>query len=243
MEAYTNVCWDKVKAVIFDVDGTLYTQRRLRKRMLRALVSYYALRPWRVQEMLILRRFRAEREKRPAYAGPNLEEDQYAWCATGTAYSVGQVRQVVQRWMFTHPNQYLKACIYPGTQALFEALRARHIPIAIYSDYPAHDKLRALGLQADLIVSSTDAAVNRLKPDPRGLLYLAEQLGVEPHECLFIGDRPELDGECARRAGMPCLIVDSKPQADFDFYQILLNQLTSNPQPIRYESDIYSNGR
>lgn len=212
-----------MKAVLFDVDGTLYEQSRLRRKMLFALLGYYARRPWRWQEMLVLQRFRAEREKRTGAAGgPDLENAQYTWCA---GYPPAQVRAVVQQWIFDHPNQYLADCVYPGVREFFAALRRHDIKIGIYSDYKAHEKLAAMGLTADVIVSSTDPEIDRFKPDPRGLLYLAQQLGVAPAECLFIGDRPELDGECAIQAHMPYRIVDKQPFDDFTFYRTLTTEL------------------
>lgn len=221
MIAAESLDWSRVKAVIFDVDGTLYAQGKLRRKMLFDLLGHYALRPWRLQEMLLLRRFRAEREKRPGHQGPGLESAQYAWCADNSRHSVAQVRAVVDRWMFRHPNQYLGSCAYPGTGSFFDALRQQGIKIGIYSDYPAHDKLVALGLQADIIVSSTDPEIDQLKPNPRGLLHIAEALGLAPAYCLFIGDRPELDGVCAERAGMPYLIVPPQPFDHFTFYHDL----------------------
>ena len=107
--------WEGVKAVIFDVDGTLYAQAPLRRKMLLDLIGYYGLRPWRVEELLLLRRFRTEREKHAATTAQNLESAQYEWCARSTGYSVQQVRRVVDQWIFRHPNQYLAACTYPGT--------------------------------------------------------------------------------------------------------------------------------
>jgi len=86
----------------------------------------------------------------------------------------------------------------------------RGIPIGVFSDYPALGKLRALGLTAQVIVSATSAEVNRLKPDPTGLLLAAGKLGLPAPECLFIGDQEAKDGECARRAGMPYLILASR---------------------------------
>lgn len=225
MNIKSPIRWDSIKVVIFDVDGTLYTQSRLRKKMAYALLAHYSVRPWRLQDILILHHFRAEREKRTGHAGGDLENAQYLWCAQKGNYSLDRIRQVVDQWMFTFPNQYLAACMYPGTQRFFAKLRSLDIKIAIYSDYKAHDKLKAMDLEADLIVSSTDPEIDRLKPDSKGLLYIADKLGVLPQECLFIGDRQELDGECAINANMPYLIVDKKPIDSFDFYQQLENTL------------------
>lgn len=221
------VNWETTKVVILDVDGTLYTQSRLRKKMAYALLAHYSMRPWRMQDIMILRHFRAQREKRTGHAGGDLENAQYMWCAQQGNYPVERVKQVVDKWMFTFPNQYLAACMYPGTQSFFAKLRSLNIKTAIYSDYKAHDKLKAMNLEVDLIVSSTDSEIDRLKPDPRGLLYIADKLGVSPQQCLFIGDRPELDGQCAINANMPYLIVTKKPFDSFDFYQQLENTLPS----------------
>lgn len=219
--------WDVIKVVIFDVDGTLYTQSRLRKKMLYALLRHYALRLWQARDLMILQRFRTEREKRVGYTGGNLENAQYDWCAEKGGYSASKVRQVVEQWMFTFPNPYLAQCTYPGTHSFFAKLKSKGIKTAIYSDYKAHDKMLAMSLEADLIVSSTDPEIDRLKPDPTGLLYIAQKLRVQPQQCLFIGDRQEMDGECAIRAGMPYLILDKKPFNEFDFYQQLEQTLTA----------------
>jgi phosphoglycolate phosphatase/putative hydrolase of the HAD superfamily len=218
--------WDATKVVVLDVDGTLYDQFCLRKKMYYALASHYSLRPWYLRDILILLHFRSEREKRSGNSDGDLENAQYMWCAQRGNYPVEKVKQVVDKWIFTFPNRHLASCTYPGVKSFFARLKANNIKIAIYSDYKAHDKLQAMGLQADLIVSSTDSEIDRLKPNPKGLLYIAEKLHVSPQECLFIGDREELDGQCALNANMPYLIVDKKPLRSFDFYHQLAATLT-----------------
>ncbi|RNI25591.1 HAD family hydrolase [Rufibacter latericius] len=224
MQSISPVDFQKIKAVIFDVDGTLYNQSRLRKKMLFSLMRHYALKPWQLKDMLILHHFRAEREKKSGATG-DLENAQYAWCASKGNFPIDRIKKVVQFWMFQFPNKYLPGCVYPGVKAFFEALQKKGIKIGIYSDYEAVEKLKAMNLNADVVVSSTSKLVDQLKPNPKGLLYIMAQLGVSPDECLFIGDRQELDGECAIRAGMPYLIVDKKPFNEFDFYHLLTQNL------------------
>ncbi|WP_207425916.1 HAD family hydrolase [Pedobacter sp. SYSU D00535] len=223
--------WEKIKVVIFDVDGTLYMQSRLRKKMLFSLLSYYSLRPWQINDLRILQHFRSEREKKAGFSGTDLENAQYQWCAERGRYPVDRIKKVVDHWMFNYPNKYLSDCIYPGTKSFFDTLRKLDLRIAIYSDYKAYDKLKAMDLQADLVVASTDSHIDRLKPDPKALLFIAGEFGVSPEECLFIGDREELDGRCAENAGMPYLILDKKPFELFDFYSQLEAQLLSYPKP------------
>jgi len=45
----------------------------------------------------------------------------------------------------------------------------------VLSDYPAHGKLRALGLTADIVVSAVDSGVDRFKPSTAGLERILAQ--------------------------------------------------------------------
>jgi phosphoglycolate phosphatase/putative hydrolase of the HAD superfamily len=190
--------------------------------MLVDLLSYYSLRPWKLSEFKILYHFRKERETRGFEAYTSLEQAQYAWCAEKSGASLSNIQKVIDKWIFTHPNQYLLSCVFPGTHDFFAALQQNGVKIAIYSDYKAEEKLKAMRLPADLVVSSTDPEINKLKPYPDGLLYIAQKLGVPVSECLFIGDRDEKDGQCARNANMPYLILEKQPYKDFKFYETLI---------------------
>ena len=75
------------------------------------------------------------------------------------------------------------------------------------SDYPTERKLKALNMETVLSFSSLDSCIDRLKPDPKGLLHICRCWKLLPGECLVIGDRDDRDGEAARRAGMNYIIV------------------------------------
>ena len=49
--------------------------------------------------------------------------------------------------------------------------------------------------------------VRRVKPDPEGMLLLAEWHGVEPGAILFVGDK-DGDRECAQAAGTRFMHVE-----------------------------------
>ncbi len=202
--------WSDIAAVIFDVDGTLYNQRFMRRLILGELLRFYALRPWRLAELKIILDFRAEREKRVHEEPENLKNAQYQWAAGRSKVGEDQVRRITSRWIHEVPLKYLKRCRYPGVAGFCDTLAQRGFAMAVYSDYPAREKIAALELPIATIVSSTDSDVNRLKPHPRGLIVVSNKLGLSQRQCLFIGDRDDRDGECARRAGMPYLILNKK---------------------------------
>lgn len=105
--------------------------------------------------------------------------------------------------------------MYPGVKDFIERLKSKGIKTAVYSDYDSEEKMRSMGLDVDFQISSTHPKVNSFKPLPRGLLVVLEALGVkEKDECLFIGDRQELDGVCAENAGIPFLLVDHEEASE-----------------------------
>lgn len=216
---------NKLKLVIFDVDGTLYDQIKLRRKMMFSLLAYYLFRPWKLKELLIIYHFRKEREKKADYQGSDLQNEQYHWCGEKVDFSLEKIKSVVDKWIFDYPNRYLNRCIYPGVETLFEGLKKKKIAIAIYSDYDSELKMRSMDLNPDLIVSSTDNAINSMKPQPEGLNSIIEKFKIiDKSECLYIGDRDELDGECARRIGIPYIIIN-KSEANNNFYITLSKQI------------------
>lgn len=66
----------------------------------------------------------------------------------------------------------------------------------------------------DVIVSYEDT--EKHKPDPEPLLLAADQLGVEPNECVYVGDTAT-DLLAARAAGMKILIYSEEKIDGADF--------------------------
>jgi len=202
-----NIRYQDIKAVIFDVDGTLYSLKKMYGIMRIEMVKHYLKHPRQLREIKIITNFIRERENHALNIVDDLENAQYEWAAKASGSSIEKVRNLVQKWIFQEPLKHLYSCRHPQVLELFENATSRGLATAIFSDYPAQAKLSQLGLSPNCIVSSTDKNVGRLKPDPKGLLVTATQLGVAVENCLFIGDRDDRDGECARRAGMPYLIL------------------------------------
>ncbi len=61
----------------------------------------------------------------------------------------------------------------------------------------------------DPIATSVD--MGAAKPDPRGLLWVLDQLGLAPAEALFVGDA-EVDREAAEAAGVAFIQVLTAPR-------------------------------
>jgi len=140
--------------------------------------------------------------------------------------SIVEVQNIVKGWILEKPLKHLAQCVYPGVKDLFSILKQKKYKIGIFSDYPCHAKLQALDLKVDAMVCATDEPVDRFKPHPAGLLFTAKKLGAPVMNCFFIGDRDDKDGECARRAGMPYLILPRHHISVFEWYKETIVQIS-----------------
>lgn len=204
------ISWDGIDLVVFDVDGTLYDQRRLRLAMLRLLLAD-ALSTRSLATLRMLRTFRRVRESLADGPAGTFIQEQYARTALRHGMRAEDVERLATEWLERKPLPMLAACRYPHVDALFAALLQSGRQVAVFSDYPACAKLEALGLQAHHVVCATDPHVGRLKPDPAGLLAIMRACGARPQRTLVIGDRADRDGEAARRAGAHALIRSARP--------------------------------
>jgi FMN phosphatase YigB (HAD superfamily) len=231
------------KAIVFDVDGTLYDQRPLRRAMAARLIRHATrapLRNWRT--ILVLRAYRAIHEQL-RHSGPgtaDLATVQIERVARHTGVNTEVVREIVRQWMEVEPLPLLATYARPGMASFVGMARARGIRLGVLSDYPCDDKLHALGLGGfmDVVLCAQDPAVQRLKPDPRGLLMAFARLGVEAADALYIGDRPDVDAVAAERAGARCVIVSSRRRSaapssafvdDFSHLAAMLFGTTDSP--------------
>jgi FMN phosphatase YigB (HAD superfamily) len=201
------------RAVIFDMDGTLYHQRRLRLLMAFELLRH-CLKHGRkgLRGCRILAEYRRNRET-GCFLG-DRESQQYSSVARRLHVSDQDVRRTVETWMFQAPLAHLYPCRDRRLQKLLPALRSRGISVFIYSDYPAAEKLKALRLSADGCYCAEDPEIRRLKPDPKGLRTILEKNGLSLSDCLMVGDRFDRDGKAAERISMDYLILPAGKQRE-----------------------------
>lgn len=199
-----------VKAVVFDLDGTLYDLKRLRLAMTIALVRELGLRPHRLLKVIrILRHYRRALEELRSREQPceNLPDAQLALAALRCGESAGAVRECVQGWFVERPQAILKGLADAQLAEILDSMRQANLKLAVLSDYPAVSKLEALGIDRYFHVILSADQVGNLKPNPAGLLLVLRQLNVQPEEALNVGDRYEIDAVTAQQAGVRCAII------------------------------------
>ena len=193
------------RLVVFDLDGTLYRQGPVRRAMLRDLLVTGGA-PGRLARLAVLRRFRNLREELSRSAPQDFDTPLFRRLAAETGRTEAELRQLVEHWMERRPLAYLRPARVAGAAELLQALRERGIATAVWSDHPVREKLAALDLSVDHVVSAGDADIAALKPHPAGLRHLLERVACRPEEALMIGDRMTHDGAAARALGVPFLL-------------------------------------
>jgi putative hydrolase of the HAD superfamily len=211
----------RVKAVIFDVDGTLYRQAPLRRAMAVRLLRAHLLHPIRgLGTMRALSAYRNAQEHLRAEPGDSdLNGAQLRYAAERTGLDPDTIAADVTRWMDTAPLELLPRFVQPDLEDLLQSLRAWGLGLGVLSDYDAGPKLDALGIRGrfDVVVCAQQPEVSAFKPDPRGLQFAVDRLGVDAGDALYIGDRPDVDAVAAAAAMVPCAILaDRHPSSSAD---------------------------
>jgi len=204
---------DDFKALVFDLDGTLYESRQLRRAMFWRIVRAHAATPW--EGLQVLRAVQCYRQSQERLRDNSFVNDDLAAAQLQLACQLSGVSEQVlaawvARWMELEPLAILPACLRHGTVDLLRKAKRLGYGLAVCSDYPATKKLKAMGIESffDVVVTARDANVQQLKPHPKSLQEALHRLGVKNSEGLYVGDRPDVDAEAASRAGIKCVILD-----------------------------------
>ena len=177
-----------VRAIIFDLDGTLVDTFEMIVAAFNAAVSPVTGRSYSDAE--VISRFgipdaqmiRLELESHPADASDRAVEVYHAYYA----------------------QNHAGVSCFPGIREMLSELKAREVPMGVMTGKgrrSAQITLDALRLSGTFAAVVTGEDVERQKPDPDGPLEAARRLRIEPAECAFVGDSPA-DVGAGKSAGM-----------------------------------------
>lgn len=196
----------EIKAVIFDLDGTLYNKSHLHIRIiLNQLIR---------GRLIMLKR---ERDVRAMLKGQYFGNEDAFY--DNFFSHIG--KKNARKWYFDcYMPQMAKVLrkhyhLAPWVKEYIMPLREKGVKIVVFSDYGfVEEKLNAIGFDLQWADYLFDApSLGGLKPCREAFMNVCKKIGIEPQLCLMIGDRDDTDGDGAKSVGMRFVKVEkaSKP--------------------------------
>lgn len=203
----------KIKAVIFDLDGTLYDNTKLPRHII--LHSLFNLR------MLYAERMCRHHMSGRYYGGKGATYDElFRRMSAMTGRSV----QAVEEWYWGKfmPLQVrlLKKFFHKKAwvDSTLSSLREQGVKLACFSEYSfIKEKLKALNISPESFDLLIDAPMaGGCKPCRKAFVYVAKKLSVHPANILMVGDREDTDGAGAEACHMQFLLVSKADSKNLD---------------------------
>ena len=210
-----------IKGVLLDIDGTMYDKNRLNFCILKEIIRSNLNHP--VYLYLLLKWlyiFRKERERLRFHdvGIQSLANKQFIVIYEKYGIDIKFIQNIVEEWILNKPLPFLHLFIKKGLCSFLEFCSNELIKIGVYSDYPAKDKVKALGCAkyCELFLASTNPEINVFKPSPKGLLLACDIWNIEPAQLLYIGDRLEIDALAAQKAGCQFVLIGKSRSSPCD---------------------------
>lgn len=191
------------KALILDLDGTLYFQFGVQCIMGCWMLLYHLFFFWKFKDFLAIMYYRKLREKDIK----DVVDNQYILVAEKFKTNSKHIEEIVQTWLFNKPLKVLSIFKDKKLSKIIAKCKENGLKIIIYSDYPTKEKLSALNILYDETYDSTCPEIRTLKPDSKGLQYILKSNSLNKDDVLYVGDRDSKDGECARRCNVDYIIL------------------------------------
>jgi putative hydrolase of the HAD superfamily len=194
------------KAVLFDLDNTLVHRRRSIDAYADVFVRHYASH-LNIDDPALVAELIASQDNGGYLPADSPHPNIRTAVASGLSELLHWRHPVNEAELAAHWVEHFPARTVemPGAHTLIKALLERRITIAIISNGTQRSRERTLAClpfaQHVTLLVSSEAAGWR-KPDPGIFLHAAQALGVEPGQCIYVGDHPINDVRGAASAGM-----------------------------------------
>ena len=214
-----------LKAIIFDLDGTLYESRHFPLRLILAVPLHIGM-------------LAAERKCRKRLCNRHFDRASDYYDALFTAMGKGSPTKAerCRKWFYGRymPEQVKIIREKFGLKEFIANLRRQGYRIAVLSDYCfAAEKLAAIGLStSDFDAVWESPAMGGLKPREEVFRNACKTLGTAPAETLMIGDKASKDGG-ALRAGLQFIhLVNSESKKASKSSQIKTSETKTESAPV-----------
>ncbi|MCJ1713043.1 HAD family hydrolase [Curtobacterium sp. VKM Ac-2922] len=226
-----------LRAVCFDLDGTLFDHRGAARTGVVAFIERLGLRP---TDAAVDAWFAAEDEQYERWRSRQISFQEQRRARLRTVLpALGHPVPTSDDGLDALFDEYLQGYrtswrLFPGTLSLLQDLRSRGFRLGLLtngSEEQQRDKLARTGLDTAFDAVCISEAIGVQKPDARAFLTVARALDVDPAACLFVGDDVARDIVGARAAGMRALLVDHDVPGSADIRTVVLGAVDAAAMP------------
>lgn len=196
-----------VRAVLFDLDDTLYPEHQFVDGGFQAVARFLAGRSGRSEEALAARLWELHvRDGRGRLFDTLIAE-----------LGLGDDRDLVAACLLVYRTHATRLAPFPGVEALLESLRRANVRTGVVSDGNGavqSRKLAGLGSVAerfDVVVLTDDLGPGHGKPSSTPFRVACRLLDVEPSATIYVGNDPRKDFAGARAAGLRTIRIGRLP--------------------------------
>lgn len=192
------------KVWILDFDGTLYYQFPIRVVMGCWLVFYYLLHPFKIKELSLILEYRRLRNNLPGITFSDFHPSDLLIKKLSNKYDKepNDVIDIVKSWTETKPCNFINKFQRNRLIKTIIEYQKEGVLMVVYSDNPLQEKIKAVSFIPDFCFDSDHALIRCMKPNAQGINNIISFLGVKREDTLYIGDRDDRDGVCAKNAGI-----------------------------------------
>jgi len=192
---------DKIRAVAFDLDNTLWEVGPVIERAERLLYSWLSENCPRIPQRLSIEEMRAARELLAREEPHNAHDFTYLRLESLTRHAreCGYDDEVAQRAFDVFFAARNELDLFPDVRPALERLKSRYLLASLSN---GNADLGRVGLADVFVISLNARLIGVGKPNKRCFERLASDLRLEPHDIVYVGDDPVMDVEGPRAAGL-----------------------------------------
>ena len=192
---------DGIKAVAFDIDGTLYPSFSLYIRLVPYIVRHFSF---------YLHYNKIRRIMHRTAPLPDFYEYQARLMAEECGGSAIETKNLIRKIAYDGLKPYFESVKpFKYVEETFKTLHERGFKVALLSDFPPSQKGEIWGIipYCDVILGTEE--IGALKPSKYPFGILANALELEPRQILYVGNSVKFDVRGANNAGMKSAVVAS----------------------------------
>lgn len=206
---------NKIKAVCFDIDGTLYPIKEMNAYLFKSFIKHpiFSIKYNNMrQKMRKLDGF----DKKETLSKDDFREKEYRILYNKfNQVKFDKYKKDLETKFFKNWDRDVKNLNpYNNMKESLEELKKNGYTVAVLSDFPLSFKLEALGIKDLIDYAASSEDFGYLKPNATVFHALASELKLQPEEILFVGDSYHKDVLGASNIGMKTMLINKKEKEE-----------------------------